>query len=167
MKDAYVIFTKSRIKCPLIGRIIEFFQKGKSHVAIMFYIDMDKNWYVVDSTGSGVKTHTMDNFSKKNKVVKRYSIPSTEQQKIMIMRRAIESSYEHYPRLEIVGNLVQIVFGWIGIIIGNPFKMGEKAPRCNEYVAIILRDIYGFEIKEDLDSTDLLWLEEYLDKKLS
>lgn len=148
--------------------IIQWGQKGRYSHAFFAFLYLGK-WYVVDSTTKGIKIHLMAEFEKHNRIVKRFEIVSTEEQKKEVMRLAIARSYDKYPKLEIVGNAIQLIVKWLSfgkIKIKNPFKLGEKSPRCQEFAAIILRDIYGFDIKENLDSTDLLWFDDKLTKLL-
>ena len=152
----------------LFSFLIVWGQKGRfSHAFLAVFIEHKNQWYVIDSTGKGVKIHLMAEFAKHNRIVKKFEIKGADEKKNMeAINKAISLSYTEYPKLEIVGNAIQILVKWFSfgkLLIKNPFSLGEKKPRCQELVAIFLRDVYGYELKEELDSTDLLWFEQYME----
>jgi hypothetical protein len=161
--ECFIGFSVSNQKFPIIGRLIQLLQRNKfSHTWMAIYLRSVQRWFVIDATAKGVKIHTMENFQRNHRLVKKYALEVTEDQKKSIMLTAIEKSYVHYSVLEIIGNLIQLVTG----IRKNIFGQGIHFTRCNELIGEILRDNLGHNIEEDLDGTDLLWLDEYLKRNL-
>lgn len=158
---AFVGFSKG---ASIFARLIEWAQGGRySHAFIAF--EFQGKWFVADSSRVGIKLHHMAEFTKHRRMVKRYPIESGDEQARKIFNLCVERSFDKYPMAEIMGNAIQLILKWITlgqIKIDNPFRKGERSPRCHELVAIILRDFYGYQIKVNLDDTDLLWLDEYL-----
>jgi hypothetical protein len=162
----FVGFSKSGT---IFGRIIEWGQKGRfSHA--FFAFEIHGKWYVTDSTGAGIKVHLLQEFAKHKRMVKKYEIQdATYNEGRKILDMCVQRSYDKYPVLEIVGNACQILVKWMtlgSLRIKNPFELGERSPRCQEWVAIILRDVFGYRYEPglNLDDTDLLWLDDYLQK---
>lgn len=164
MSKAFVGFSKGRAA---FSYFIMWAQLGRySHA--FFAMEYQGKWFVIDSTRTGIKIRKMEDFSHHARIVKKFEIDSSEDHARKIFNMCVERSYDNYPFAEILGNLLQLVVKWgtFGKIrIRNIFREGERSPRCQELVAIILRDIYGHEIGENLDDTDLLWLDEYLERK--
>lgn len=153
---AFIGFSKSP---KIFGRLISFFQRGKySHAFIAF--EHNGKWVVVDSTIKGIKIHLEENFAKHHVIVRRYYLESSYEKSSAILKMAVEKSFHKYPIAEIIGNFFQLILKPFGIKLKNIFGLGENYPRCHELVAIILRDIYEWKIDDNLDSTDLIWLEE-------
>lgn len=162
---AFVGFSKGT---SIFSKLIELGQGGLySHAFLAF--ELGGKWYVVDSAKVGIKIHTMTEFAKHRRMVKKYEITGANiEQGKKILELCIDRSFDKYPMLEIFGNAIQIIVKFLSlgkIKINNPLELGERSPRCQEFVAIILRDIFGHEFDVDLDDTDLIWLDNYLEKK--
>lgn len=152
----------------IFSRLIEWAQKGRYSHAFFAFQAYDQ-WYVVDSSRVGIKIHRMDEFAKHRRMVKKYEIPgSTSEHARKVLELCVARSFDKYPMAEIIGNAYQLIikcFSFGRVKVKNPFHKGERSPRCHELVAIILRDIYGYEVNVNLDDTDLLWLDKYLEEK--
>lgn len=163
--NSFVGFSKGK---SIFSTIIMWAQMGRySHA--FFAFEYQSNWYVVDSSRNGIKIRTMEVFAEHSSIVKKFTIHSTDEQCRQIFKLCAERSYDKYPMIEIIGNACQLIIKWLtfGLVkIDNPFSIGERSPRCQELVAIILRDIYHYKINENLDDTDLVWLDTLLSKSL-
>jgi len=64
---------------------------------------------------------------------------------------------------EVFGNLYQlIVWNLFKKVVKNPFGKGDNFRRCNELFAQGLKEVFAHDINADLDSIDLLLLDDYL-----
>lgn len=164
--DAFIGFSKSTKKFRPLGFLIEAFQEWKfSHSFISIFIQSQKDWYVVDATSHGVRVRTMAMFLKENRIVKKYALENCSQESASkLLFWGLEKSGLKYPKIEVFGNMIQLIwFKLSGKVIKNPFPRGNN-PRCNELCAQVLIELYGHNIDADLDSIDLLWLDNYLIK---
>jgi hypothetical protein len=161
--ECFIGFSVSKLRFPILGKLIQLLQRNKfSHTWIAFYLRSSQKWLVIDATSSGVKIHDMENFKKHHKMVKKYVIEATEDQKRAMLLYAINQSYTKYSIIELLGNVVQMIFG----LKNNPVGQGKRFTRCNELVGEILKEVFHHDIPISLDNTDLLWLDEYLKRKL-
>lgn len=164
LNDTFIGFSKSTKGFPILGRAIEALQGGRySHCFIAVHIK-GHGHFVIDATGSGVRVRSMEMFLKENRIVKKYKLPNCSQENNMnLFFWGLNKSGQKYPMIEVVGNLYQlIVWNLFKKVVKNPFGKGDNFPRCNELVAQGLKEVFDHDIKEDLDSIDLIWLDDYL-----
>lgn len=165
--NSFIGFSKGS---SIFSRIITLGQLGRySHC--FFALEFNGQWYVIDSSklGGGVKIRKILDFNKHARMVKKYNLESTEEQKKKVFDLAVSRSYDVYPFRELVGNACQLIVKWFTfgkVKIKNPFHAGEHCPRCHELVAIILRDVYGYKFQVNLDDTDLLWFDDFCESEL-
>lgn len=157
--ECFIGFSVSLHRFPIVGKLIQLLQKNKfSHCFFAVYVRSVGKWFAIDATAYGVKIHELSNFQKHHRLVKKYPIHLTEEQKKAALLLAINHSYVQYSKLEILGNLIQMMFN----LKRNPLGQGKNYTRCNELCGEILRDIAHLKIPKNLDGTDLIWLDEYL-----
>lgn len=166
--NSYIGFSLSTLKMPILGNLIQLLQKGRySHSFVAVYVK-SRGLYVIDATAHGVRVRTMEMFLKENRVVKKYYIEKcSDEMSYNMLFWGLEKSGLKYPKLEILGNLIQLLtWRLFKKVIKNPFGMGQNYPRCNELCAMALKEFTGIEIDRDLDSIDLIYLDEFLEKHL-
>lgn len=161
MTEIKIGFSKSKIKFPIIGRIIEFMQKGRySHTYIRLWNEYRKKWIVIDATAHGVRVGDMDEFLDKNRPVKEYTFEVSESVAESLLWWGLDHARQEYSTKEILGNFIQIIFR----LKKNPFRQGPKYQRCNELVGMALEEILGINIDKNLDDIDLVWLDNFLEE---
>lgn len=166
--SSFVGFSKSTLKFPILGWIIMALQKWRySHSFIAIYIEQFERWYVIDATGHGVRVRSMERFLEENQIVKSYKLNGSIEKNMKMLEWGLDKSGLKYPKIEIIGNLIQLLsWNLFKKIISNPFGQGENRPRCNELCAQALVEFENIQIEKDLDSIDLIWLDNLMEKNL-
>lgn len=170
MTEVLFGFSKSRKGLAIFGWLISFFQRNKySHTFIRLWIPNQSLYVVIDATSHGVRVRHWNQFKEESEMVCAYTAAIDEAKALRLFWWAIERTGQPYPLFEILGNAIQIIVKTISfnkIIISNPFREGSKKPRCNELVALALMEVFSVHISDDLDSVDLIWLEQFIKKKI-
>jgi len=158
-------FSKSRKSFPIVGWLIQWMQLGRySHTWCKLYYR--GQWWAIDATAHTVRVMPWERFLEDHRPVKVYRLSELQVDAEKLFWWGMKRSGQPYSKLEIIGNLFQIVLRWFGVHIKNPFGQGDRYQRCNELVAVALEEVFGHLIEEDLDSIDLIWLDNYLQEFL-
>lgn len=159
-------FSKSKKFFPIIGWLISAFQKNlASHTFVRVTIPSLGLVVVIDATSHTVRVRPWEDFLKENRMVKAYGAQITADKAMQILVWGISKSGEKYPMLEIAGNLIQQIVRILSfekLEIRNPFGQGKLRPRCNELSLLAFKDLFGMYVPPDLDSLDLLYLDDYI-----
>jgi len=84
---------------------------------------------------------------KKLNIIEEYELDITEEQFKQIYRYAHKRAGTKYAKKQLVGMLLQRVFG----LPSNPFADGNKSAVCTEEQGYILTHILGFDLQGDLE----------------
>ena len=148
--SAIVVACKSKHPFPIFGWLIQIAQKKNySHFAI------SDGTYVLDSTIKGVHWTKVEDFEKKYKITKTWTIPHVETE--YMPKWSVKYSAMPYSLAQNLGYGLKL----LKINVPNPFGKGEKSLNCSELVALFVRDFLNVSIM-DSDEYDLIEVEKLL-----
>lgn len=157
--NAFIVgFSKPKSKLAFFSHLIRLCEKTKfSHAYVKVYSTKYDRWLVYQASGSMVNFMNVEEFEKKNISIEEYPINIDEKTRTEIMQFAIDNVGKPYALAEVFGILFYRLTG-----LRNPFAKGRNAYKCTELLAAILINVFGLNIKENLDNIGLNKVREYV-----
>lgn len=155
MSEITVGFSRSKLKFAPISWLIRLCEKTNfSHSYIKIKSESLDRELIYQANGSGVYFIGKQAFEELNESVIEFKFNISEEEKIRILRWAVDSSGKKYSKTQLLGVGIKRLFKFFGINIKNPFGNENKAYICTELVAEATK-IFGSFQYEDLDSIGL------------
>jgi hypothetical protein len=139
---------------PTIIKLVE--HTSFSHVYIKIWSNTLKRYLVYQASGTTVNFCSTEIFDLKNKIIAEYKIEITEEQKINILQKCVDSVGKPYGVGSLVGLGLVRFCAMFGKKINNPFADGSKTYICSEIAATLLLSLgFSFDHLDNLTPKDI------------
>lgn len=162
MEEIKIGFSKPKKWKPFAWLIMIGYGIPYDHVYVKFHSDKYDRDLIYQASKTLVNFMGTEIFKEENFIIDEFSISISDEQKIKMMKFAIDNSGKPYGIKQAFGMAIVRIAEMFGKYIKNPFKDEGKTYVCSELAAYILEEFAGKSIPKDIDDITPKDLYEYL-----